>query len=174
MLSRIRSPDEILLTFNLKCTHTQEDENYLGTIITFSYSILCKLERVAFPPNLPDKRRWQPRNASRVHPNYGNVSRFRWPGTRHVTASFPRNGGGVARNASDLLALRHPESETISTWNLRVSLSPKTSPRKRIGTRIRVRLPACCLEETYRDAKLAKMRCEISWPCGIAGVGLGL
>jgi hypothetical protein len=80
-------------------------------------TLLCRLvlKCVAFRPNLPDKRRWQPRNMSRVHPKSGNVSRFYWLGTRHVTVKSPRNSKGIAWNASHLLAVRHSESEAKPT-----------------------------------------------------------
>jgi hypothetical protein len=34
--------------------------------------------------------------------------------------------------------------------------------------------PECCLDKTHRDATLAKTPREISWPCGVASVCLGL
>jgi hypothetical protein len=48
------------------------------------------------------------------------------------------------------------EGDTKTTWDLRVSLSPKISPRQRIGTQIRIRLLACCLSQTHRDATWRK------------------
>jgi hypothetical protein len=81
-----------------------------------------QLECVAFRQNLPDKRtgrtRWQPRNASRVHPNFGKASRFHWPGTRHVTASFPHN-----RNLVVLLGTRRI-CKTKHVWRLQVHYLP--------------------------------------------------
>jgi hypothetical protein len=93
-------------------------------------------------------------------------------GLDHATLprDFPHDCSGAARNASHLLVLRHSEAEKKLTRDLRVSLSPKTSLRKRIRAQVRIRLPACCLNEIRYNARVRRGN---SWLCGIASVGVG-
>jgi hypothetical protein len=98
-------------------------------------TLLCRLECVAFRPSSPH----------RVFAKLECVTSGIFPAT-----------GVVLRERIVFAGFATFEGDTKTTWDLRVSLSPKISPRQRIGTQIRVRLLACCLSQTHRDATWRK------------------